>query len=53
MGHSGHDLAPPGSGQVSKNCGGNLTAYVSERIAVEEEEGGTPMTVPQECYRFV
>jgi hypothetical protein len=53
MGHRGHHLAPAGSGEFSKQSGDELASYVGEGIAVEEEEGGAAVAVPQEFYGLV
>jgi hypothetical protein len=42
------ELTATSSGQFRKQRGKNLTANISERIAVKEKKGGAAMTLPQE-----
>ena len=48
VGDGGHHLAAAASGQISKKSGGKLSSDFCKGIAVEEEEGGAPMAVPEE-----
>ena len=52
MGNRRHDLTAAGCGQVGEKRRDNLTAYIGEGVAVEEEERGATMAVPQEFYEF-
>jgi hypothetical protein len=46
-------LASPTRGEFSKRRRDQLATHVSERVAVEEEERGAPVTVPKELYGSV
>jgi hypothetical protein len=48
VGDGGYHLTPAAGGQVGKKRGGKLSSDIGEGIAIEEEEGGTAMTVPEE-----
>ena len=53
MGHRGHHLAPAGGGEFGEDEVNDRPAHVGKGVAVEEEEGGAAMTLPQELYGFV
>jgi hypothetical protein len=53
MGHRRHHFAPAGGGEVRKDEVNDGSPHVGERVAVEKEEGGAAMTLPQELYGFV
>jgi hypothetical protein len=50
VGHRRHHLAPAGGGEFCKQRSDELSSYVREGVAVEEEEGGAAVAVPQEFY---
>ena len=52
MGDCRYDFASAGCGQVGEKRRDNLTAYIGESVAVEEEKRGATMAVPQEFYGF-
>jgi antitoxin component of MazEF toxin-antitoxin module len=52
MGDGGHDFAAAAGGQVGKDEVNNRSPNVSERVAVEEEERGAAMALPQQLYGF-
>jgi hypothetical protein len=52
MGYGGHDFTAATGGQISKKCGHDLPCDIREGVAIEEEERGAAMTVPEEFYEF-
>jgi hypothetical protein len=46
------DFAAAGCRQVSEKRRENLTAYIGEGVAVEEEKRGATVAVPEEFYGF-
>jgi len=52
MGHRGYHFAPAGGWELGEKRSRDLPSHVGEGVAVEEEEGGAAMAVPQECYGF-
>jgi hypothetical protein len=53
VGDGGHHFAAAACRQVSENKVNNRSPHVSERIAVEKQERGPPVTLPEEFYGFV
>ena len=53
MGHRGDYLASAGGREFSEDEVNDSSPYVCERVAVEEEERGAAMALPQEFYGFV
>ena len=52
MGDRGHDFTAAGCGQVGEKRRDDLTAYIGESVAVEEEKRGATVAVPQKFYGF-
>jgi hypothetical protein len=48
----GHDFAPAAGDQVGKNEINDRPANVGKRVAVEKEERGAAMALPQKLYGF-
>ena len=48
VGHGRNDFAQATVRQFGKNGGGNLTANVGKRVAVEKQERSAPVTLAQE-----
>ena len=53
MGHGRHHFPPAGSWEFSKQRSDELASHVSEGVAVEEQERGAAVAVPQKLYGFV
>jgi hypothetical protein len=53
VGDGGHHLAAAAGGQIGENEVNDCAAHISERVAVEEQEGSPTVTVPEELYGFV
>ena len=52
MGDCRYDFTAAGGGEVGEKRRDNLTAYIGESVAVEEEKRGEAVAVPQEFYGF-
>jgi hypothetical protein len=52
MSDGGHGLAAAAGGEVGKHEVNNRSPNVGEAVAIEEEERGAPMALPQELYGF-
>jgi hypothetical protein len=52
VGDSGHDFTTAYSGQVGEKRRRDLPGDISEGIAIEKQERGAAMTLPQEFYDF-
>jgi hypothetical protein len=46
----GHHFAATGRGELSEECGCDLTCHVGKGIPVEKEEWSAAMALPQEFY---
>ena len=53
VGDSRHYLAPASGGQIGEYEVNDGTPDVSERVAVEEQEGSPTVALPEEVYGFV
>ncbi|PWU12564.1 MAG: hypothetical protein C5B50_21220 [Verrucomicrobia bacterium] len=52
MGDSGHDFAPATGRQLSKDEVNDGSSNVGKGVAIEEQERGAAMALPQELYGF-
>ncbi len=52
MGYGGHHFAAAPGGQVGENEVNDRPANVGKRVAIEEQERGAAMALPQELYGF-
>jgi hypothetical protein len=52
MGDGGHDLAATAGGKIGEDEVNNGASDVGEGVAVEREERGAAMALPQELYCF-
>jgi len=53
MRHCGHHFTPTGCGKFGEDEVNNGSPHVGKRVAVEKEEWGAAMTLPQELYGLV
>jgi hypothetical protein len=53
MGHGGHDLPAATGRKFSEDEINDGSPHVGKGVAIEEEERGAAMTLPQKLYGFV